>query len=125
MSPWCWRGLAGAVSPAWGVPLLVSGRHRGSAHAVTPEVAADLALPQAATRRQLRIASIHQVVMAPVVEVASLQVGAQVLTQVEALVLPLPQALRVDGLLGVNVWARFRTTFLFAQAQIVLRALAP
>jgi len=63
--------------------------------------------------------------MAPVVEVASLQVGAQVLTQVEALVLPLPQALRVDGLLGVNVWARFRTTFLFAQAQIVLRALAP
>jgi hypothetical protein len=61
------------------------------------------------------------VVAAFVVRVASLQLGVHVLTQVEVLVLPLPRELRVDGLLGVNVWERFRTTLLFDQALIVLR----
>ena len=50
--------------------------------------------------RQEHIASVHQVVSAPVVRVASVQIGAQRLTNVEAVVLPLPAELRVDGLLG-------------------------
>jgi len=71
--------------------------------------------------RQERIASVHRVVAAPVVRLASLQIGAQRLTHVEALVLPLPAELRVDGLLGINVLEHFRTTFEFPQATIVLR----
>ena len=63
----------------------------------------------------------HRVILAPVVRLASLQIGAQRLTNVEALVLPLPAELRVDGLLGVNVLEHFRTTFEFPQATIVLR----
>jgi predicted aspartyl protease len=50
-----------------------------------------------------------------------MQIGAQRLTNVEALVLPLPTELRVDGLLGINVLEHFRTTFEFPQATIVLR----
>jgi hypothetical protein len=42
-------------------------------------------------------------------------------TDVEALVLPMPAELRVDGLLGVNVLEHFRTTFAFPQATLVLR----
>ena len=63
----------------------------------------------------------HRVVSAPVVRLASVQIGAQRLTDSEALVLPLPAELRVDGLLGVNVLEHFRTTFAFPQATIVLR----
>ena len=70
--------------------------------------------------RQEHIASVHQVVSAPVVRVASVQIGAQRLTNVEAVVLPLPAELRVDGLLEVNVLEHFRTTFEFPQAIIVL-----
>jgi predicted aspartyl protease len=56
-----------------------------------------------------------------VVRLASVQIGAQRRTNVEAVVLPLPAALRVDGLLGVNVLEQFRTTFEFAQTTLVLR----
>ena len=70
---------------------------------------------------QERIASVHRVVSAPVVRLASVQIGAQHRTNVEALVLPLPVALRVDGLLGVNVLEHFRITFEFPQATVVLR----
>jgi predicted aspartyl protease len=57
----------------------------------------------------------------PVVRVQSLQVGAQRLTDVEALVLGFPPELHVDGLLGVNVLGRFRATFEFDRATLVLR----
>jgi predicted aspartyl protease len=69
---------------------------------------------------QERIASVHRVVSVPVVRLASVQIGAQRLTNVEALVLPLPAELRVDGLLGVNVLEHFRITFEFPQATVVL-----
>jgi hypothetical protein len=71
--------------------------------------------------RQERIASVHRVVSALIVCLASVQISAQPLTNVEAVVLPLPAELRVDGLLGVNVLEHFRTTFAFPQATIMLR----
>jgi predicted aspartyl protease len=88
---------------------------------ITPDVALELDLDIRSPVRQVRIASVHQVVSAPVVRLASVQIGAQHVTNVEALVLPLPAELRVDGLLGVNVLEHFRTTFDFPQATIVLR----
>jgi predicted aspartyl protease len=88
---------------------------------ITPDVALELGLDLRPPVRQVRIASVHQVVSAPLVHLVSLQIGAQQLTNVEALVLPLPVELRVDGLLGVNVLEHFRTTFEFPQATLVLR----
>ena len=88
---------------------------------ITPDVAFELNLDMRTPMRQERIASVHRVVSAPVVRLASIQIGAQRLTNIEALVLPLPTELRVDGLLGVNVLEHFRTTFEFPQATIVLR----
>jgi predicted aspartyl protease len=88
---------------------------------ITPDVAFELNLDVRTPMRQERMASVHRVVSAPVVRLASVQVGAQRLTDIDALVLPLPTELRVDGLLGVNVLEHFRTTFAFPQATIVLR----
>jgi predicted aspartyl protease len=88
---------------------------------ITPDVALELDLDVRTPMRQERIASVHRVVSAPVVRLASVQIGAQRLTDIEALVLPLPAELRVDGLLGVNVLEHFRTTFEFPQATVVLR----
>jgi len=88
---------------------------------ITPDVALELNLDVRTPVRQERIASVHRIVSAPVVCLASVQIGAQRLTNVEAVVLPLPVELRVDGLLGVNVLEHFRTTFEFPQAIIVLR----
>ena len=88
---------------------------------VTPDVALELGLDLRPPVRQVRIASVHQVMSAPIVHLVSLQAGAQQLTNVEALVLPLPVELRVDGLLGGNVLEHFRPTFEFHQATLVLR----
>src|SRR5712691_11986185 len=96
--------------------------HTGAARTlITPDVALELDLDVRTPLRQERIASVHHVVSAPVVCLASVQIGAQRLTDIEALVLPLPAALRVDGLLGVNVLEHFRITFEFPQATVVLR----
>lgn len=119
------RGYGGVLL----VPCLLHGAYRywfladtGAARTlITPDVALDFDLDVRTPLRQERIASVHHVVSAPVVRLASLQIGAQRLTNVEAVVLPLPAALRVDGLLGINVLEHFRTTFEFAQATIVLR----
>ena len=88
---------------------------------ITPDVAFELNLDVRTPMRQERMASVHRVVSAPVVRLASVQIGAQRLTNIEALVLTLPAELHVDGLLGVNVLEHFRTTFEFPQATIVLR----
>jgi len=86
-------------------------------HRVAEEMSLDCEHPL----RQARVASVHQVVWAPVVRLASLQVGSQRLSDVEVLVAPLPAELRVDGVLGVNFLERFRPTFEFEQAVLVLR----
>src|SRR5262249_21996980 len=74
---------------------------------ITPDVALELDLDVQTPVRQARIASVHHVMSAPVVRLASVQIGAQRLTNVEVVVLPLPVELRVDGLLGVNVLEHF------------------
>jgi hypothetical protein len=101
------RGYGGVVL----VPCLLHDAYRywlladtGAARTlITPDVALELDLDVQTPVRQERIASVHRVVSAPVVRLASMQIGAQRLTHVEALVLPLPVELRVDGLLGINV----------------------
>ncbi len=92
------RGYGGVLL----VPCLLHAAYRywfladtGAARTlITPDVALDLGLDLRPPVRQVRIASVHQVVSAPLVHLVSLQVGAQQLTNVEALVLPLPAELR-------------------------------
>lgn len=84
---------------------------------VAEEIGLDLTRPV----RFQRMASVHQVVQAPVLRLTSLQVGSQRLIDIEVLVLSLPLDLRVDGLLGVNFLEGFRPTFEFDQATLVLR----
>jgi len=88
---------------------------------LSQRVAEEMGLDWEHPLRQDRVASVHQVVRAPVVRLASLQVGSQRLSDVEVLVVPLPSELRVDGVLGVNFLERFRPTFEFEQAVLVLR----
>jgi predicted aspartyl protease len=57
----------------------------------------------------------------PVVRLNSLQVGDKKVNNLEVLIVALPAALRVDGLLGVNFLEKFRVTFEFDQATLVLR----
>jgi predicted aspartyl protease len=71
--------------------------------------------------RQIQIASAHQVVQTPIVRLDSLQVGDKRVNDLEVLIVALPVALRVDGLLGVNFLEKFRVTFEFDQATLVLR----
>ena len=84
---------------------------------VAEEMGLDLTRPV----RQERIASVHQVAQSPVLRLSSLQVGGQRVTDLEVLVISLPPDLRVDGLLGVNFLERFRPTFEFDEATLVLR----
>jgi len=78
---------------------------------VSPAVAKELRLDVIHPVRHERIASVHQIVRVPVVRVQSIQLGSQKVSNVDVLVLSLPPELRVDGLLGVNVLEKFRTTF--------------
>ena len=95
----------------------------GAAHTLlTPSVAAELGLDLMSPVRHTRIASVHQVAWVPVVRIRSLHIGAQRLTEVEAVVGALPAELRIDGLLGLNVLGQFRATFEFDRATLVLRS---
>jgi predicted aspartyl protease len=71
--------------------------------------------------RQIQIASAHQVAQTPVVRLDSLQVGDKRVNNLEVLIVALPAALRVDGLLGVKFLEKFRVTFEIDQATLVLR----
>lgn len=71
--------------------------------------------------RQVQIASAHRVDQSPVVRLSSLQVGDKRINDLDVLIIALPSALRVDGLLGVNFLEKFRVTFEFDQATLVLR----
>ncbi len=86
-------------------------------HHVAEEMHLDIARPV----RQERIASVHQIVQVPVMHLDSMQLGSQRVTDIDVLVLSLPTELRVDGLLGVNVLEKFRSTFEFDRSTLVLR----
>lgn len=75
--------------------------------------------------RHIQIASARKVALAPVVKLDTLQVGSQKLHNADVLVLSLPSELRVDGLLGVNFLEKFRVTFEFDRATLILRTKTP
>src|SRR3989442_14181793 len=87
------RGYGGVLL----VPCLLHAAYRywlladtGAARTlITPDVALELDLDMQTPVRQERIASVHRVVSAPVVSLASVQVGEQRLTNVEGPVQPL------------------------------------
>jgi clan AA aspartic protease (TIGR02281 family) len=57
----------------------------------------------------------------PTGRIPSLRLGSVELRNVEVALLDLPAGVHVDGLLGVNVLDRFRATFEFRRATLVLR----
>ena len=110
------------------VPCLLHGAYRywfladtGAALTIlSQQVAREIGLDLSQPLRHERIASVHQIVWAPVVYLSNLQVGTQRVTDLEVLVVPLPGELRVDGILGVNFLERFRPTFEFDRSILVL-----
>jgi len=86
------------------------------AQRVAREIGLDLSPPL----RHERIASVHQVAWAPVIRLSHFQVGTQIATDLEVLVVALPEELRIDGILGVNFLERFRPTFEFDRSTLVL-----
>ena len=90
---------------------------------ITPEIARflgyDLLRPM--TRRS--IASVQGVdVEVPSLRLQSLQVEGIIVQMLEVLVVHFPPRLRIDGVLGVNFLERFRSTFDFDTATLILRA---
>ena len=90
---------------------------------LTPEIArllgCDLRRPMA--RRS--IASIQSVdVEVPSFRLQSLQVEGIIVQTLEVLVITFSPRLRIDGVLGVNFLERFRSTFDFDTATLILRA---
>jgi hypothetical protein len=59
----------------------------------------------------------------PVFELGHVQVGDAEVTDLEIGVVSFPYDLRIDGALGVNFLARFRPTFEFDTATLVLHSL--
>ena len=57
----------------------------------------------------------------PVGRLDSLRLGGAELRDVEVALLDVPAGVNLDGLLGVNVLDRFRVTFEFRRATLVLR----
>ncbi len=60
-------------------------------------------------------------VTVPTGRIDRLRLGAADLRNVEVAILDLPGRVNLDGLLGVNVLHRFRVTFEFRRAILVLR----
>jgi clan AA aspartic protease (TIGR02281 family) len=88
---------------------------------ISQQLAREMRLDITQPIRKIQIASAHQVAQTPVVRLDSLQVGDKKVNNLEVLIVALPVALRVDGLLGVNFLEKFRVTFEFDQATLVLR----
>lgn len=59
----------------------------------------------------------------PIFKLDYLQIGGVEAANLEVGVVDFPPRLRIDGALGVNFLARFRTTFEFDTAALILRPL--
>jgi predicted aspartyl protease len=90
---------------------------------VSSRVARDLNVDVARALRWERLAGIGLSAPVPVVSLARVSVAGIALTEIPSFVYDLPAALRVDGLIGLNVLARFRVTFEFDTRTLVLRTL--
>lgn len=102
------------------VELLVD---TGSAFtALTPEAADRVGLDRATfTGRQVVFTAGGTSVVVPTGRVPALRVGTAELRDIEIVLMRFPPGVHIDGLLGVNVLDRFRATFEFTKATLVLR----
>jgi predicted aspartyl protease len=110
------------------VPCLLNGIYRcrlladtGAAFTVISRRAADEMNLDITPVRQMQIVSAHRLAHVPIIHIDAFQAGSQKVKNMEAMVLPLPPELRTDGLLGINFLEKFRVTFEFDQAMLVLR----
>jgi clan AA aspartic protease (TIGR02281 family) len=89
--------------------------------AISPALASVFNLT-ATLQRAITIAPAHGTpVNVPCVILPEMRVGGIRLTDVEALVVAFPSALRLDGLLGMNILSRFRVTLECDTSTLVLR----
>jgi aspartyl protease family protein len=73
-------------------------------------------------QRTAAIAPAHgRIIRVPLITVAELRVGGFGLANVAAVVLEFPHELKLDGVLGMNVLRRFRTTIEVDTQTLVLR----
>ncbi|MDM8531017.1 retropepsin-like aspartic protease [Anaerolineales bacterium HSG25] len=111
------------------IPCELNNRHHvdllvdtGSVYtAISKQSAALIGLDLSQPVKRLSISTAQSVISAPLFYIDALQVGGWQVKQIEVIVLSLPTNIHVDGLLGVNFLRRFRTTFEFDQATLVLR----
>ena len=90
--------------------------------AITPRTADRLRLDRSTfTGRQVVFTAGGASITVPTGRIAGLQLGPTILRDVEVALMDLPPGVIVDGLLGVNVLDRFRVTFDFRHAALVLR----
>jgi len=92
---------------------------------VVPRTAARLGLPLDKPHRTMSIGVAHatHTPLIPVFNLDCLQAGDVEVTDLEIGVVGFPPRLRIDGALGVNFLARFRPTFEFDTATLLLHPL--
>jgi predicted aspartyl protease len=90
---------------------------------ITPEIARLLGYDPHRPMARRSIASVQGVeAEVPSFRLQSLQVEGIVVQALEVLVITFSPRLRIDGILGVNFLERFRSTFNFDPATLILRA---
>jgi clan AA aspartic protease (TIGR02281 family) len=90
--------------------------------AISPDVATLFNL-SLSLQRQLRIVLAQGAPLSvPQVSLPELFIGRMRLRQVEALVMTFPSALKLDGVIGMNVLRQFRVTLESDTSTLVLRA---
>lgn len=89
---------------------------------LTPLAAERLGLDRTRfTGRRVMFTAAGNYVTVPTGRIVRLKLGAAEPRNVEVALLDLPDRVTLDGLLGVNVLSRFRTTIEFRRATLVLR----
>ena len=90
---------------------------------LTPEAADRARLDRGIfTGRRVVFTAAGTSIIVPTGRVPTLRIGIAELNDVEVAPIGLPTGVDVDGLLGVNVLDRFRATFDFRHATLILRA---
>jgi clan AA aspartic protease (TIGR02281 family) len=93
-----------------------------SVTALTPQAVERLALDRSRfTGRRSIFTAAGTYMTVPTGRIARLRLGAADIRNVEVAILNLSAGVNIDGLLGVNVLDRFRVTFEFRSATLVLR----
>ncbi len=80
-------------------------------------------LIDSASLRQETVITAQAIVTAPVIRLEKFQIGGLVVSNVEAAIIPLPEQLGVQGLLGASFLRHFRVTFEYDTNTVVFRAL--